>query len=314
MLCSHVQLLNHLLTCSKKKRPCRYNQFGCSFLVGTFLLLSCNIHSSGQIILPTHVIPKGDLEELNSHNNEAALQHLELVCHEIFSKTNLESSERVLAITALYMRKQKQATDMQIMAFHNELSRLREEAKAQIRRLESFLVDLQNGTTKLNLMAKTFLVTSYNGEFIWKIPGVAQKTRKARVEEGICLLSHPFFTNPFGYKLCLCLNLNGHGAGKGTHLSFSFIITQGLYDNLLKWPFEQMVALMLLNQDKRKNIVGLLHPEPSHPSFQQPKTEMNLPAGFSKFAPLSVLSNPSYVRNDTLYLKVIVDTTGLDQP
>ena len=283
-------------------------------MVGTLLLLSCNIHSSGQIIVPFHAIPKGDLEELNSHDKEATLQHLELVCHEVLNKTNLDSSEHVLAITALYMLKQKQATDMQIMAFHSELARLRERVGVQIRRLESFLVDLQNDTSRIDLMAWIFLFTSYNGEFMWTISAVAERTRKARVEKNIFLYSSPFFTSPFGYKLCMRLFLNGYGDGKDTHLSFTFSIMQGLYDALLKWPFEQKVTLMLLNQDKRRNIVRVFHPEPSCSNFQQPKTEMNLPAGYYKFAPLSVLSNPSYVKNDTLYLKVIVDKTGLDQP
>ena len=38
---------------------------------------------------------------------------------------------------------------------------------------------------------------------------------------------------------------------KNTHLFF-LTIMKGECDSLLKWLFQQMVALMLLNQDKRK--------------------------------------------------------------
>ena len=98
--------------------------------------------------------------------------------------------------------------------------------------------------------------------------GMKEKHRKT-----ISLCSAPFYTSRFGYKMCLWLYLNGDGAGKGTHLSFFLTIMRGEYDALLSWPFQQMVTLMLLDQDKRKNIVQAFRPEPSSSSFWQPKTE-----------------------------------------
>ena len=138
--------------------------------------------------------------------------------------------------------------------------------------------------------------------------------KTGELTKAISLYSTPFFTGRFGYKLCLQLYLNGDGAGKGTHVSFFLTIMRGEYDALLRWPLQQMVTLMLLDQDKRKNFVQAFCSEPSSYSFQQPKTEMNIASGCPKFAPLLVLSHPSYFRNDTLYLKVIVDKTALDQP
>ena len=239
----------------------------------------------------------------------------------VHRKSDLESSERVLAITGPDMQKLKQATTKQIMAIHSELSRLTEAVgvqiaplKEEVTRLESSLVDLREGTTELDLMVQALQATSYNGEFIWKIPEVARRTREAQMGKTLSLYSAPFFTSRFGYRLCLRVYLNGDGAGKGTHLSFFLTIMRSEYDGLLKWPFQQMVTLLLLDQDKRANIVQAFRPEPSSSSFQKPKTAMNIASGCPKFAPLSVLSNPSYVKEDTLYLKVIVDKTGLDPP
>ena len=132
--------------------------------------------------------------------------------------------------------------------------------------------------------------------------------------KAISVYSAPFFTSPFGYKLRLRLYLNGDGAGEGTHLSFFLNIMKGDNDAMLSWPFQQKVVLMLLDQDKEKNIAKGFRPHPSDLSFHRPKTKMNNGCGFIKFAPLSVLSNPKYVRNDSLYLKVIIVKTGLDQP
>ena len=272
-------------------------------------------------MLSSCVIPKGDLEELSSHDKEATLQHSEFVSREVHGKRDLESSERVLAITAPAMQKEKQATDRKIMAFHSELARLSEEVGVQIAplteevtKLESSLVGLQKSFSELTLSVQILQATSYNGEFMWIIPEVARRLRQEQTGKITSVYSPPFFTSQFGYKLCLRLYLNGDGIGKGTHLSLFTVIMGGEYDALLSWPFQQMVTLMLLDQDKRKNIVRAFIPDPSSRSFQQPKTEMNVASGFPKFAPHSVLSNPSYVRNDVLWFKVIVDKTGLDEP
>ena len=272
-------------------------------------------------MLPSCVIPKGDLEELSSHDKEHTSQHLELVSHVVQSKRDLESSQRVLAITAPDMQKQKQATNRQIMAIHSELERLNEELIVQmaslneeITKLGSSLVGIKKRFSELNLMVQKLVGTSYNGEFTWKIPKVAQRIKEAQMGKYISLYSAPFFTSQFGYKLCLRVFLNGDGTGQGTHLSFFINIMKGDYDSLLSWPFQQRVTIMLLDQYESKNIVKGFRPNPSSSCFQQPKTEMNNASGCPKFAPLSVLSNPRYVRNDTLYLKAIIDETQLDKP
>ena len=150
-----MQLSDHLQSCPKQKRPCRYSQFGCPFEVGTSTHYY-NTHSSGIMFSPPRVIPKGDIEELSCHDKEATSQHLELVSHTVRNKRDLESSERVPAITAPDMQEQKQATDRQIIAIHGELSRLAEEVGIQITplreeivKLESSLADLQEGFSEL---------------------------------------------------------------------------------------------------------------------------------------------------------------------
>ena len=272
-------------------------------------------------MLSSCVIPKGDLEELSSHDKEATLEHLELVSHMVHRKRDLESFERVLAITASDMQKQNQATDRKIMAFHGELARLSEEVGVQIAplteevtKLESSLVDFKDSFLELARNVEALHTLSYNGEFMWIIPEVAQRLEEAQMKETTFLYCNPFFTSQFGYRLFLRLYLNGLGSGKGTHISFFIVVMKGQHDALLSWPFQHMVTMMLLDQDKRKDIVQAFIPEPSSPSYQRPKTAVNIPSGFPKFAPHSVLSNSSYVRNDTLYLKVIVNKTGLDQP
>ena len=162
------------------------------------------------------------------------------------------------------------------------------------------------------LMVQTLQATSYSGTFIWKIPEVQRRRGEARSGRTVSLYSAPFYTGRHGYKMCLRLYMDGDGSGKGTHLSFFLTLMRGEYDALLTWPFRQTVTLMLLDQDRQKDIFQSFRPDPSSSSFQRPINEMNVASGCPKFAPLSILDNPSYVKDDTMFLKYQVDIAGLD--
>ena len=156
--------------------------------------------------------------------------------------------------------------------------------------------------------------TIYDGKYLWKIPDIRRRAHETKTGETVSLHSQFFYTSQYGYKMCLRLYLNGDGTGKGTHLSFFFIVMKGEYDEILPWPFELPVTLMLLDQDKevvKKNIVQTFKPTPDTSSFQQPKSEMNVASGCPKFAPLALLDNPSYVKDDIMFLKCKIDTSAL---
>ena len=156
--------------------------------------------------------------------------------------------------------------------------------------------------------------------FTWTISNVHEKKTTATSD----LHSPAFYTGPkCGYKACLFLYMNGDGCGKGTHISFFFALMRGEYDALLPWSFKQKVTLMLVDQsdnEQGRHIAKSFQPaavDPMHASFEsylRPSlyTEMNVAIGFPKFAPLSILENPSYIKNDTMVLRCIVDTTGIN--
>ena len=152
---------------------------------------------------------------------------------------------------------------------------------------------------------------SYSCSFTWKITKMHQNKLAARNT----LYSPPFYTGQNGgYKLCLFLYMDGDGSGKGTHLSFYIAVMRGEYDALLTWPFKQKVTLILQDQDHQQYIAEWFKPDPEeyNTSIQRPSphSEMNVAFGCPKFAPLSILDNPSYVKDDTMILKCIVETTG----
>ena len=152
---------------------------------------------------------------------------------------------------------------------------------------------------------------TYSCSLTWEISKVHQR----KIEATNILFSPPFYTaQNGGYKMCLFLYMDGDGTGKGTHLSFYVALMRGEYDAQLPWPFRQKVTLILVNQDRQQHIAKWFQPDPMESdSFQQPSphSELNVAAGCPKFAPLSVLDNPSYVKDDTMILKCIVDTTEI---
>lgn len=155
----------------------------------------------------------------------------------------------------------------------------------------------------------------YSGKLIWKVTDYKVKKREAMEGHTVSVFSQPFYTSRCGYRLCARAYLNGDGSGKGTHLSLYFVVMRGEFDSLLQWPFRQRVTLMLLDQSGKKNhIVETFRADPNSSSFRRPDGEMNIASGCPRFVSHSTLENSknTYIKDDTLFLKVAVDLTDLE--
>ena len=154
--------------------------------------------------------------------------------------------------------------------------------------------------------------TTYNGIFHWKIDDFSRRFREAKDGITLSLYSVPFYTSHHGYKMCARIYLNGDGIGRGTHFSFFFVIMRGPFDALQTWPFKQKVALTLLNQSGKKHITDMFRPDPESSSFQRPgKKDMNIASGFPLFVRIDHLLEGGFIKNDTMFLRVVVDTSDL---
>ena len=170
--------------------------------------------------------------------------------------------------------------------------------------------------SELELQLQASLASTHNGAFLWRIPEMRRRIRDAKIGRITSIYSPPFYTGRNGYKMCIRAYLNGDGSGEGTHLSIFFVIMKGEYDPLLQWPFDHKVSLVLVDQDHKKHLVQTFKPssETLHSSFQRPQSNMNVASGCPEFATLSVLDDPSYVKDDVMYIKAIVDTSKIMHP
>ena len=153
--------------------------------------------------------------------------------------------------------------------------------------------------------------TSYNGNYFWKIDRYSQRFQEAVTGKTVSIYSPPFYVGRFGYKVCARLYPNGDGIGKGTHLSMFFVVMRGEYDALLPWPFLQKVHFRLIDQDRIRDAYDAFRPVPNNSSFKRPTSDMNIASGCPTFISHMELRQGGYIRNDTMFIKITVDTTGL---
>ena len=189
-----------------------------------------------------------------------------------------------------------------------------ESARRPDRRIESIerTLALRNVTlADLEEYVKQQEFSSYDGQLLWRISDYARKRNEAVTGQQVSFYSPCFFTGRYGYKMCARIYLNGDGMGKGSHISIFFVIMRGEYDALLRWPFRQKVTFMLLDQDNVEHVIDAFRPDPNSSSFQRPRRETNIASGCPMFCSLAELNNHAYVRDDAMFLKIIVDTSDL---
>ena len=110
------------------------------------------------------------------------------------------------------------------------------------------------------------------------------------------------------------LYMAGDGNARRTHMSLFFVLMRGEYDQILEFPFSYKVLFCLLDQTpQQRHIIDSFRPDTKSNSFQRPSSDMNVASGIPKFVPLTMIQqdNNSYVRNDTMLIKVIVDFGNL---
>ena len=266
--------------------------------------------------------------------NEANFQHLEQFTQRIGMlendlKTEIRDikdltsrNESQLAVKIDELKRQYTSLpSSKVPTFGGEMLPYQKPSSDEVRQVEEKVLELERTLnvisvhhSELELQLQASLASTHNGAFLWRIPEVRRKIRDAKIGRITSIYSPPFYTRKNGYKMCIKAHLDGDGSGKGTHLSVFFVIMKGEYDPLLQWPFDARVNLSILNQDTIRHLVRAVEPDQFSSSFWRPKTNMNVGSGYSKFADLSILNDPSYVKEDTMYIKALVDISRIFHP
>lgn len=315
---------DHVKTCGKCRLPCRFHTVGCSEMVEEEARAEHEVHQLREHLalllnglLEARLLSGNGVRELgdcDSHTPGLASESpktAELVrrCEALERKTAtfenivcvLNREVERVAMTSEACGRQHRLDQDRIEALSNKVQQL----ERSIGLKDLAMADLEQKVHDME-------ASTYDGVFIWKISDFARKRQEAVAGRTPAIFSPAFFTSRYGYKMCLRIYLNGDGTGRGTHLSLFFVVMRGPHDALLRWPFNQKVTLMLLDQNNREHVIDAFRPDVTSSSFQRPVTEMNIASGCPLFCPVSKLeAKNSYVRDDAIFIKAIVDLTGL---
>ncbi|XP_017569631.1 TNF receptor-associated factor 2 isoform X2 [Pygocentrus nattereri] len=319
----------HSKSCAKSKSACQFSEIGCRAVVDNgkqheheqtsitehlrlmlAVLSSVRLHSDGP----------GEWQEdsglgLYRGPEDAAPPGVHAAAHNVAGGPSVQQKMTALENIVCVLNREVERTALRLEALtrQHQLDQEKiENLSNKVRQLERTLTmrDLQLAESEQALRELQFC--TYDGVFVWKISDFSRRRQDALAGRSPAMFSPAFYSSKYGYKMCLRLYLNGDGTGRGTHLSLFFVVMRGKYDALLKWPFSQKVTLMLLDQNNREHIIDAFRPDISSTSFQRPISEMNIASGCPLFCPLAKLAGKSsYLRDDTIFIKAIVDLTGL---
>lgn len=321
---------DHVKSCGRCKVPCRFLVAGCTemvendkFLEHETKYLQEHLAKVWEFIQPhrkdlndvTHRMGSLSMEassssmaSLHSTSEPGKVQDLRRV--EALEKKNV-AMENIVCVLNREVERASTATEEAMRQRRADQEKI-DTLYAKVRQLERTLGQKDLQLVELETRLQEAELSTFDGIFIWKIPEFAKKRQDAIVGRCPAMFSPPFYTSKYGYKMCLRIYLNGDGTGRGTHLSLFFVVMKGPSDALLRWPFNQKVTLMLLDQNNREHIIDAFRPDVTSSSFQRPVSEMNIASGCPLFCPLSKLEGKnSYIREDTIFIKAIVDLSGL---
>ncbi|KAM9735132.1 TNF receptor-associated factor 2 isoform 1-T3 [Menidia menidia] len=317
---------DHVKSCAKSKNACPFSEVGCKSVIENGKL-SDHEHSSAmehlRLLLPTvlsMVRTRADGSGSGEWQEDSGLGLYRAPDEGSGAAASSQSVDLEKKVSALenivcVLNREVERSSLTLEAFAHQ-HRLDQEKieslSTKIRQLERMvnMRDLQLSETEQ--LVRELQLCTYDGIFVWKITDFSRRRQEAVAGRAPAMFSPAFYSSKYGYKMCLRLYLNGDGTGRGTHLSLFFVVMRGKCDALLKWPFSQKVTLMLLDQNNREHIIDAFRPDVTSTSFQRPISEMNIASGCPLFCPLAKLAGKSpYLRDDTIFIKAIVDLTGL---
>ncbi|XP_017539256.1 TNF receptor-associated factor 5 isoform X2 [Pygocentrus nattereri] len=342
----HLQLKDHSDECQEVETDCIYKKYGCTvrdkrgqvkvheyteFSHHVLLVLDSNNKLMEQVdqLQQDLAVQQGELKERNllvSNLNrevskcdstlsaiqgsvEEQREHVSSVKRELQDLRGVLEAElakeELAALRASLDSLRQQVAVTQSLREH--LGALGQTCQRHTRLLDIHVEQLQCNEQRFRQLEST----SYDGKLIWKVHDYHRKK-----EAGTSLNSPPFYTSRSGYKLSARVYPGGEGAARGTHLSLYVMLMRGDFDSLLPWPFRQNVTLTVLDQSGSRNHINCsFTPDTASENFRRPTSENNSALGFPRFlshGELEAPRNAVYVRDDTLFIKVKVDTTGLE--
>ena len=296
-----VRCFNHEKGCSwtgpskeleHHRTSCEHNKVQCKHCA------SCVPSSSDIGCKQTEEIRR---ENVSEHLTGDTVQHLNMIANALASEVKALRLDLKCAMEEKKFLKSK--IEKQDDAISKLLVRVRQLEEAQ-----------QSRSTDLDFRLFSLSNANFDGTMVWKVPNISQRMQDACTGKVTSMISLPFYSGRYGYKMFLSMYIRGNDIGKGTHMSLYIVIKEGKYDSILKWPFTFNVTLRLINQLGGRDVTQHIKPGSPSQNFQKPTSKVNLTMGFPQFIPLVELTSGGFIKDDVMFIKVEVDTSKMTHP
>ncbi|CAB4042950.1 TNF receptor-associated factor 4-like [Paramuricea clavata] len=147
-------------------------------------------------------------------------------------------------------------------------------------------------------------------DYTWKIANFTRKLAQAKSDHDSGIIqSGPFFSR-HGYKMKLQVQLNESPSGYAGYTGVYLILMKSDRDGALQWPFTKRFTVILVDQQddlsQRQNIKVAIVTVGEN-TFQRPREHKNTGGGYRQFVKHSTLRTRQYIRDDAVYIKIMVD-------
>ncbi|CAJ0595410.1 unnamed protein product [Cylicocyclus nassatus] len=156
------------------------------------------------------------------------------------------------------------------------------------------------------------VLKKYGPQCIFHIPQIHNVISDARKSGQNLVVSQPFETHRFGYKMTLLVAPYGDAEVSRQYISIFATIVKGDYDAIQCWPFKLPITFTLYAVDPNKNLERVFIPNPTAENdafLGRPKGARNAAFGIQRFCALNDLDN--YTIKGGLFIGAHVDLSGL---
>ncbi|CAB4005921.1 TNF receptor-associated factor 4-like [Paramuricea clavata] len=144
----------------------------------------------------------------------------------------------------------------------------------------------------------------------WKIANFTRKLAQAKSDNDYGIIqSEPFFSS-HGYKMKLQVDLNEAPSGYAGYMGVYLILMKSDLDGAFPWPFAKRCTFVLVDQQddlRQRQNIGLVIVTEGRSNFQRPREHKNTGGGERQFVKHSTLRTRQYIRDDAVYIKVLID-------
>ena len=171
-------------------------------------------------------------------------------------------------------------------------------------------IGVANATLATQFPQRTLPQQEPAADYTLKITNFTRKLAQAKSENDYGRIqSEPFFSSHC-YKMKISVHLNEAPGGYAGYISVYIALMKSDRDGTLAWPFTKRFTFVLVDQqddlNQRENIEYAIVPD-GEEEFRRPRKLENIGWGEPQFVKHSTLRTRQYIRDHTVYIKILVD-------